>query len=319
MCFQGRRRSKIHNRILLGTLHSHRKRVHVIDRKGIASYLLITFALTYAVEFALMAAGIRFDTPGSMYTGQFVVAGLMWAPALGAFITARFVTREGFAGTGLRIGPIRPYLMWALLMPLIFAATYGITWALGLGRPDWRLADFMGMVEATGGDLTGAPPPGLLLALLFGASTVITPFVNGLFAFGEEFGWRGYLLPRLLPLGKPAAYVLMGVIWGMWHMPLILMGFTYPGHPALGTLTFIVLLTALGAVLNEVRLRYGSSPLAGWLHGLFNSQRLGLWGLLFWGLDKTLLGGYSGVVGIVVWGVVAAIVLSRPPADQPGA
>jgi membrane protease YdiL (CAAX protease family) len=289
----------------------------MIDRKGIASYLLITFGLTYAVEFALMAMGVRFEMPQGTYTGQLVVAGLMWAPALGAFITAKFVTREGFAGTGLRIGPIRPYIGWALLMPLIFAAIYAVTWALGLGGPDWRLADFTGMMAAAGGDLTGAPPPGVIMALIFGVSTLISPFVNGLFAFGEEFGWRGYLMPRLLPLGKPVAYVLMGVIWGMWHMPLILMGYTYPGHPVLGTLAFIVLLTAFGAVLSEVRLRYGSSPLAGWLHGLFNSQRLGLWALLFWGLDRPLLGGYSGVAGIAVWGVVAAIVLARPPADTP--
>jgi membrane protease YdiL (CAAX protease family) len=290
----------------------------MIDRKGIVSYLLITFALTYAVEFALMAMGVRFETPQSTYVGQLVVAGLMWAPALGAFITAKFVTREGFAGTGLRIGPIRPYIVWALLMPVIYAAIYGVTWALGLGGPDWRLVAFTNTMTAAGGDLTGAPPPGVIMALVFVATTLITPFVNGLFAFGEEFGWRGYLMPKLLPLGKPVAYILMGVIWGMWHMPLILMGYTYPGHPVLGTLTFIVLLTAFGAVLSEVRLRYGSSPLAGWLHGLFNSQRLGLWALLFWGLDKALLGGYSGVVGIAVWGVVAAIVLTRRPADTPG-
>jgi len=290
----------------------------MIDRKGIASYLLITFGLTYAVEFALMAMGVRFDLPQGTYVGQLVVAGLMWAPALGAFITAKFVTREGFAGTGLRIGPIRPYVVWALLMPVIYAAIYGLTWALGLGGPDWRLEAFMGMMASAGGDLTGAPPPGVLMALVFVTTTLIAPFVNSLFAFGEEFGWRGYLMPKLLPLGKPTAYLLMGVIWGMWHMPLILMGYTYPGHPVLGTLTFIALLTLIGTVLSEVRLRYGSSPLAGWLHGLFNSQRLGLWALLFWGLDKPLLGGYSGLVGIAVWGVVAAIVLTRPPADAPG-
>jgi membrane protease YdiL (CAAX protease family) len=288
----------------------------MIDRKGIAAYLLITFALTYAVEFALMAAGVRFDAQTSQ-AGQLVVAGLMWVPALAAFVTARVITREGLAGAGLRLGPVRPYIAWALLMPLIFAVIYGVTWALGLGQPDWRLAGFMNMVTSRGGDLSGAPPPGVLIGLIFAGSTLVAPLVNGIAGFGEELGWRGYLLPKLLPLGKPVAYLLMGVIWGMWHLPLILMGFTYPGHPVLGTLLFIALLTLIGVVLGEVRLRHRSSLLAGWLHGLFNSQKLGGWALLFFGMDHVLLGGYQGVVGIAVWGVVAAIVLMRQPADTP--
>jgi hypothetical protein len=49
------------------------------------------------------------------------------------------------------------------------------------------------------------------------------------FTFGEEYGWRGYLLPRLLPLGEVRATVLVGLIWGPWHVPYLLAGFNYPG------------------------------------------------------------------------------------------
>jgi membrane protease YdiL (CAAX protease family) len=50
-----------------------------------------------------------------------------------------------------------------------------------------------------------------------------------LFTFGEEYGWRGYLLPRLLPLGEIRASLLLGLIWGVWHMPLLLAGLNHPG------------------------------------------------------------------------------------------
>jgi membrane protease YdiL (CAAX protease family) len=281
----------------------------MVDRKGIFSYLLITFGLTYLIEFVLMEMGVRLGAQPAP-VGQVVVMGVMWVPALATYITAKYITREGLAQTGLRLGPIQPYLWWALLMPLIFAVIYGLTWALDLYQPDWSISGFMGMMQSFGADMSDAPPPGVVIALVFMASVLTFPFLNGFFGFGEEFGWRGYLLPKLMPLGKGPAYMLMGIIWGLWHLPLILMGFTYPGHPLIGTLLFIVLVTLFGVVLNEVTLRYQSSLLAGWLHGLFNCQKLGVWVLLFFGMDNVLLGGYQGVVGILVWGVVAAIMLS---------
>jgi membrane protease YdiL (CAAX protease family) len=72
------------------------------------------------------------------------------------------------------------------------------------------------------------------------------PAVNGLFAFGEELGWRGYLLPKLMPLGKWKAYVLVGIIWGLWHGPLVLAGFNYPAFPVLGVLGMIGMTTTFG-------------------------------------------------------------------------
>ena len=51
-------------------------------------------------------------------------------------------------------------------------------------------------------------------------------------AFGEEWGWRGYLLPHLLPLGQWPAFLIGGVIWGLWHIPVVTAA-TYAGVPAL--------------------------------------------------------------------------------------
>jgi membrane protease YdiL (CAAX protease family) len=55
-------------------------------------------------------------------------------------------------------------------------------------------------------------------------------------AFGEEFGWRGYLLPRLLPLGEVKAAIIVGLIWGPWHLPVLIVGLNYPGEPIIADL-----------------------------------------------------------------------------------
>jgi hypothetical protein len=147
--------------------------------------------------------------------------------------------------------------------------------------------------------MSGAPPPGLLLAGLLFISLFLSPFGNSLVAFGEEWGWRGYLLPRLLPLGKWKAYLLLGAIWGLWHAPLILVGFNYPGYPVLGIVLMMLLTTALGIYMNELTLRNQSAVLAGWIHGVFNSQAYGIWRVLFLNMNP-IFGGITGLTGIVV-------------------
>lgn len=270
-----------------------------LNRKGILSFLIITFAITYAMEMALIASGFRFAAiPGAL--GQYVVLIAMWVPAFAVWLTVKFVTREKPALGNWRIGSWKPYLTSMIILPLAYALIYAVTWALGLTQPDWKLDQFRAMFITSGVDFPPIPNPGQVLLGLFLASCFIAPFVNGLIALGEEIGWRGYLLPRLMPLGKLRAYILLGVIWGLWHMPIIWIGFTYPNQPVLGTLMFITLTTALGIYINELTLANNSCILAAWIHGVFNSQKLGMWALLF-PVANPLVGGFAGLVGILVW------------------
>jgi len=270
-----------------------------IERKGILAFLIITFVITYAIEGILIASGFRFAAIPGAY-GQVVVLVAMWVPTVATLVTVKFVTHEKSALGNLRFGPWKPYLESGLIMPLCFAMIYGITWALSLAQPDWTLEQFRAMFIATGVNFPPIPHPEQVLLGLFFASLVVAPFFNGLVALGEEIGWRGYLLPRLMPLGKTRAYLVLGVIWGLWHMPLVLIGFTYPNQPILGTLAFIAMTTAIGIYINELTLENTSCLLAAWVHGIFNSQKLGMWSLLFPRYNP-LLGGFSGVVGILVW------------------
>jgi membrane protease YdiL (CAAX protease family) len=277
----------------------------MIDRKGVLSYLAITFGITYAVEGALILAGFRVTALPSVL-GQYTIALVMWVPALATLLTVKLITREGWGVTRFRIGSLWPYLVSALVVPASFIVVYGLTWALGLGQPDWQLTNFYALIASTGADMSSAPPPALLLVVLFLASLFVAPWFNSLFGLGEEIGWRGYLLPKLMPLGKIGAYIVVGVIWGLWHAPLILVGFNYPGYPILGIVFMAGMTTALGIFMNELALRYRSSILAGWIHGLFNSQGYGVWRILFPTVNP-LLGGFTGLVGIAVWLIVGLV------------
>jgi len=286
----------------------------MLDRKGITAYLIITFGITYAIEGLLVLAGFRWEGLPPL-VGQYVIAVVMWVPALATFITTRWITREGMRVTNLRVGRLRPYLVTALVIPLVFAVIYGLTWLLGLGQPDWNLNDLRQMMAAAGADTSSMPPATTLLAGIFFSSLVVGPTINGLFGLGEEIGWRGYLLPKLMPLGKTRAYLWVGIIWGLWHAPLILVGFNYPGYPLLGIVWFCGVTTALGIYLNELALRNRSTVLAGWMHGAFNGQGYGIWRILFPTVNP-LLGGVTGLVGIAVWLALGWWSMRRPDGDQ---
>ena len=268
--------------------------------KGVVAFLFITFGITYSVEIALICLGVRFNPYPPPWVVP-VVAGLMWAPAVAALVTVRFITKEGCHVLRIRRGPLKPYLLTALVIPGVFALVYALTWLLNLGGPEWHLASFLAEMASRGEDVSAVPPAWILIPAVLGASVVLAPFVNALFGFGEELGWRGYLLPQLMPLGKPRAYLLLGVIWGLWHAPLLAAGFNYgEGNAAVNILVFVLLTTGLGVYINEMSLRYRSSVLAGWMHGVFNCQAYGIWPILFVNVNP-LLGGKTGLVAAAAW------------------
>jgi uncharacterized protein len=152
----------------------------------------------------------------------------MFAPMIAALIMRVFVSKEGVKGS---LGLLRSwrYYLAALVAPPVFVTMVVlIVQALGLGEFAWSQA-------------------GLLVYL----TLLLKTLPNIPFALGEEYGWRGYLLPRLLPLGEVRATLLVALIWGPWHVPFLLAGFNYPDvNVWLAFLVFMFTVVALSFAYN---------------------------------------------------------------------
>jgi membrane protease YdiL (CAAX protease family) len=150
---------------------------------------------------------------------------------------------------------------------------------------------------------------------------IAAPIINAIPILGEEFGWRAYLQPKLMQLGGRKAMLLMGVIWGLWHAPLIAMGHNYgteyPGAPWLGIITTIWIMFILGTFLGWATLRGGSVWPAVIGHGAINGIA-GIYVFFTQGSPNLILGpSLVGIIGSWTIAVAALIILLNRDALKP--
>lgn len=295
------------------TLNGSRSPGHPpVDWRAVGIFVALAFGLAWTPEGIALACGVRFASLTVKSTA--LLAFVMFTPAIAAFIVRRFITREGFATAGLRRGPWRPYLwVWAGV-PLLVAGIYALTILIGLGQFDPTLSTLTARMQemAHGQPLPHLPPPPVLAAAMFAQSLTLGVLVTSVFTFGEEFGWTGYLLIRLLPLGRWRAALAYGAIWGVWHAPIIAGGYNYPGHPRAGPVMMCALTIAFALTQTALRLRFDSVLVTSFFHASINTQGLGILPMFVIGVSP-ILGGITGVVGIVMFGALGTWLLARTP------
>ena len=95
--------------------------------------------------------------------------------------------------------------------------------------------------------------------------------MNLIFTLGEEIGWRGMLLHVTRPWGLVKHVVFVGVVWGLWHAPMIAAGLNYPGHRFIGIPLMCVFTTLMAVPMAWVRVRSGCIWAPAAMHGTVNA------------------------------------------------
>jgi len=278
--------------------------------KSIAVYLAVTFGLGYAVQIALIMTGFLVHEDPT-FISTILLAAVMFVPGLGA-IAARNLAEDDIVADGLENWwpvPFWPAVTLALAAPLVVAVSYAITTAFGWTQIDWNMGVLMrelretGLVQDLGPEVAAIVPALAVFAGTF-FSIVIGATVYGAVFMGSEYGWRGFLLPRLLPFGRWVAYVVIGVLVFLWFLPMLLS--FYLEARTVGTivtdmLCFLVLSIVFNAFLGELWRLSGNLGLVAIAGAALVAQyQQGMWKYMFV-VVRDLPTGPFGVVSIVLW------------------
>lgn len=248
------------------------------DGRLIALFLAISFTLAW-----LFALPLWFGEGLASPWFMLVAVAIMMTPAIAALIVVFFVERPAQRARALGLTPFRPlgrfiaYCALGIVVPIgLVLVALPVGALLGVYPADFvNFSAFEELLTAQAAAAGGAElpiPVGLIIALQL-IALPLTAFINLIPALGEELGWRGWLLPKLLPLGTVPAILISGVIWGLWHAPLILLGYNYPGVPGwLGLSAMVVLCILIGAVFGWLRIRSESVWPAALAHAAFNGS-----------------------------------------------
>ena len=259
--------------------------------KGVIAFLVLAFGIAWISWEIPIRMGISATSP----IFQLYALPGAFAPAIAAALV-RIFGKEGFGDAGLRPNLRRwPYYLLGLLLPVaVCGAILLEVEQLGLGHADLALTSVLKGAAARN------VPPGLqpYVGLLIVPQLLVTAIITTPILWWEEFGWRGYLQPRLFP-GKPIlAALAIGPIWAVWHYPLVFRGYDFGDQSTLGAAAMVVTCTLISYIFAWLVERTGSIWSSSMAHAATNGIGGSLTFLWFSSLNQPALTVYIGVLGI---------------------
>jgi membrane protease YdiL (CAAX protease family) len=260
-------------------------------------------ALFIAVVLSLGWLGPVIDRGADLADGESGPGQLIWILApIGAALMLRWKGGDGFDDAGLRPA-YRRNRLWYELSSAFYPTIMLVAVGAGVAANHYDVVD-------------GAPARFAVLA----AVGLLTVFPA---ALAEEFGWRGYLTPRLEAHGvsRLTNHLIVGAVWGTWHLPYLTAFWDYTDE-SLGTLAPRVVFGCMAAsvLYGEIRIRTGSVWPAVLMHTTSNAVAYALLdGKVLTQLEPTpwlFSPGIAGMTIIVLTTIVAAVVHRLPHSGQ---
>jgi membrane protease YdiL (CAAX protease family) len=229
------------------------------SRVQVLTYLILVFLFSSCFYFLILHGG------GLRSGGGVYVLCLMWCPALAGMLTLRLNGRS-LSEMGWKWKA--KYQFWSWLIPIIYAViAYVIVWAFGFGG--FGKADYLNAV-ANRAHFSGPHWISLTLGfILIGVYGLIGSLSS---ALGEEIGWRGFLVPELSrTFSFTATSIISGLVWSVWHYPILIYGGYNNGTPTWYDLTcFTVMVVSMSFLFAWMRLKSGSLWTGAMLHASHN-------------------------------------------------
>lgn len=260
-----------------------------IDHNRLSVFFGALIALAAVFEAVLWITGADPDASRVVYMFTPMIAGLAVA----------YRSQHSLRDFGVRVGKVR-WLGGAVLTGLL---VIGLTVMVSVAVPGISL-------DGTRFEMFPVASGPLGIVVLVGGIVLTAVTLGAVTGFGEEFGWRGYLLWELAPLGFWRASVVIGAVWGIWHVPGIVQGLQYPSFPYVGIAVFTAATIALAPVYTYVVWRAKSVFAAALLHGVFNTSSNTVIALLtadselLTQLVATTIGVPVIVACVLVWGLI---------------
>ena len=248
------------------------------EKQSLALYFLLAFGLAWLCQVYGSLLLLR-DGNAAVYRALLSVS--MFCPLVAVLAAKRIVLHQS-TGIGWKVRGKRRYWLAAWFGPAVFTVLAALLYfAVFSSRLDlsgsWLVTAYGGEMDAeTLRSQLGVSSLSYMLQTGLSAITLAPP-INMLFAVGEEAGWRGYMMPQLKErFGLLNGRLLGGVIWGVWHWPIMLLtgyeyGTNYLGAPALGLVVWCVVCFALNTLLDWLYEKTGCIWVSAIAHGAFNA------------------------------------------------
>lgn len=291
--------------------------------RRILLYLGITFLITYSLEIFVIAPTVKSVSLTTQALGKMLIGSMMFIPAIGVLLT-RLLTKEGFKDSYIvpKTGKKSiPFFLFGWFGPVILSVIGAVVFYLVFpDRFDTGMSYMVSVYTAQGIAVT----PALLKTSIvsqIAVALLLGPLLNFFTCFGEEWGWRGYLLPKMKEKCSMLPMLLInGIIWGLWHAPITILGHNYgtgyAGYPFTGILAMCLFCTVMGIIFSYITIRTGSCLPAVLAHGSLNGFASAA---LFFHTDKAAINQFlgpapTGIIGgcaFLICAVIMAVLLCK--------